>query len=171
MIVVKEQIIKFFSIRYLQVCRLIFGLNVLISTLFSNAPILLLYQSSWPSSTFVTTACKLLLLLLLSVYDTGFEFRQGREILLFSKTYSSTVRATQLPFQWVPVFFRRGGGRAKRIGCEFDRLHLMPRIAVSRSLPQLPLCSSMVWTDTTVSFTFTCHYCYGVVPLLTVQKR
>jgi hypothetical protein len=38
----------------------------------------------------------------------GFEFRQGQEIFVFSKTSRPSLGPTQPPIQWVPGFFLRG---------------------------------------------------------------
>jgi hypothetical protein len=35
--------------------------------------------------------------------DPGFEYRQGQEIFLFSKSSRLALSSTQPPIQWVPV--------------------------------------------------------------------
>ena len=37
------------------------------------------------------------------MYNSDFEYRQGQDIFLFSKSLRPAVRPTQLPIQWVPV--------------------------------------------------------------------
>jgi len=54
--------------------------------------------------------------------NLGFDFRQGEEVLMFSKNPRPAVRHTQPPAHWKPVFFFFLPG-VKQPGCEVKHSH------------------------------------------------
>ena len=94
-----------------------------------------------------------------SDWATNWVTRDSKIISGSDKTFSFLLKvynvgagargATQLPIQWVPVFF--SSFKAAGFVNLTTNSHLIPRQRMSGAIPLLLVCAFMLWTGTTVS--------------------
>jgi len=83
---------------------------------------------------------------------SGFEFRHGREINLFSKIFRPLLGPTKSPIKLVPPFYH-GFKTAGSVMVTSD-LHVVPKLRISGSIP-LSSYALMVRTRNTLTSAFT----------------